>query len=441
MKSEQVGRRAGPAQWRTASQILATGWLSSETVGTGARPPWWRTVLYILVTGFMGLASVAISGPSWAMQHDRSTAFALYAVVAMLASVTLPFMLIWRHRIPFIGVVVAAGASVVLLIGNALPLTALAALIGRRRGPAVWWTTGLVSLTSSGAMIADALAQPRGASFWKTALRQDIDTSQPVSLSPGEVATVIVLGLVLSIGSGLLVRWRREAASATNAVQAERETSVRLEDEVARRQERERIAREVHDAMGHRLSLLNLHAGALEANAAADPRLAESAHLVRQSASDAMDDLRSLLDLLREPMRDELAPAPLSKLAEVIQESFGAGQALSSSIFISDPDSADPALSRAVYRIVQELLTNARKHAPHEQVFLTVEGSPASGVVIECRNRYAGGWGSSTSGSSRGLAGIKERVDLLGGTVAYGLDGETFRVRVELPWRHAGPST
>ena len=443
MKSEQVGRHAGPAQWRTASQILATGWLGSETVGTGARPPWWRTVLYILATGFMSLVSVAFSPAAWNMQQSSSGSAVLVSAIGMLVAVVLPITLIWRQRNPFAVVLAPAIASVILPLGNALPLLSLATLIGRRRGPAVWWTTALLVATSSWVVVADALAQPRGASFLKSTLGpQNLDRSLPVDLSPFEVIVVIVLGLVLSIGSGLLVRWRREAASATDAVQVQRETSERLEDEVARRQERERIAREVHDAMGHRLSLLNLHAGALEAHATGgDPRLAESAHLVRQSASDAMDDLRSLLDLLREPMRDELAPAPLSKLAEVIQESFGAGQSLSSSIFISDPDSADPALSRAVYRIVQELLTNARKHAPQEQVFLTVEGSPATGIVLECRNRYAGGWGSSgAAGSSRGLAGIKERVDLLGGTVAYGLDGETFRVRVELPWRHAGPT-
>ena len=442
VKSEQAGGRAGPAQWRTALNVFASPRFGSEIVGTGARPPWWRTALYILLTGFLGLLSVVFSPVSWAMQQGASGSTTLLAALALLVAVGLPVILVWRHRSPFVTTLVATAVALVLPIGNALPLTALAALVGRRRGPAVWWTTGLVALITTWIVIADALAQPRGASWWKTLLGPQVgDPSQLIDLGVPEVAIIILLGLGLSIGAGLLVRSRREAASATEAVEVHRETSERLEDEVARRQERERIAREVHDAMGHRLSLLNLHAGALEANAAADPRMAESAHLVRQSATDAMDDLRSLLDLLREPLGTDAGPAPLSKLAEVVAESFGAGQALSSSIFISDPDTAAPALSRAVYRIVQELLTNARKHAPQEQVFLTVEGSPATGVVIECRNRYVGGWGAPGSKSSRGLGGINERVELLGGTAAYGLDGQSFRVRVQLPWWQAAPAS
>lgn len=416
--------------------LKEVGALKHEQVGNGIRPPWWRTVPYVLAAGFMSLFSLVFSPPSWAIQHGGSGGQVLLIGFGMVVAVGLPVMLFWRQRAPFFTVLVAAGASLVVPLGNALPLLALATLIGRRRGPAVWWTTGLVALTSTWVVVADALSQPQGASFWKSWLGpQNGDRAQNIDLTIVEIVVIIVVGLGLSIGAGLLVRSRREAASAKDIVEVERAVAGRLGDEVARRQERERIAREVHDAMGHRLSLLNLHAGALEANSADDPRVAQSAQLVRESAGAAMDDLRSLLDVLREPVGAELPPVPLSELAKVVQESFGAGQTLSSSIFIQDPESADPALTRAVYRIVQEVLTNARKHAPGEQVFLTIEGSPAAGILIDSRNRFVGGWGSGTAGTSRGLAGITERVDLLGGTARYGLDGDSFRVHVELPWR------
>lgn len=77
----------------------------------------------------------------------------------------------------------------------------------------------------------------------------------------------------------------------------------------------------------------------------------------------------------------ELPGGPLTELAQVVQESFGAGAPVNSSIFVQDTEGVDPALTRAVYRIVQELLTNARKHAPGQPVFLTVEASPASTSV------------------------------------------------------------
>lgn len=416
--------------------LKEAGVLRHEQVGNGVRPPWWRTVPYVLAAGSMSLFSLVFSPPSWASQHGGSGGQVLLMGFGMVVAVGLPVMLFWRQRAPFVTVLVAAGASLVVPLGNALPLMALATLIGRRRGPAVWWTTALVALTSTWVVVADALAQPRGASFWKAWLGpQNGDHAQNIDLTIVEIVVIVVVGLGLSIGAGLLVRSRREAASAKDTVEVERAVSGRLGDEVARRQERERIAREVHDAMGHRLSLLTLHAGALEANSTDDPRVAQSAQLVRQSAGAAMDDLRSLLDVLREPVGAELPPVPLSELAKVVQESFGAGQSLSSSIFVQDPESADPALTRAVYRIVQEVLTNARKHAAGEQVFLTIEGSPAAGILIDSRNRFVGGWGSGTAGTSRGLAGITERVELLGGTARYGLDGETFRVHVELPWR------
>ncbi|HEX2856301.1 MAG TPA: histidine kinase [Propionibacteriaceae bacterium] len=405
-----------------------------EIVGADARPPWWRTAIYLPVVMFASLIAAVFSPAAWQLQHNGSNVMSLVAVLAMAASFGLPLLLLWRHRIPFVTTLAAAATSLLLPIGTALPLVGLATLIGRRRGRAVWLTAGAVVVTTVWVTVADALAQPRGASFLKQLFSaQDADPSATIDLGPAEVIVTLVVVLGLAVGAGLLVQWRRIVSSAESAVEVERAASGRLGDEVARRRERERIAREVRDSLGHRLSLLTLHAGALEANAGGDSRVAQSAHLVRESATAAMDDLRSLLAMLREPEASAQPPVPLSALASVVHESFGAGHAVSSSILIQDPDSADPALTRAVYRIVQELLTNARKHAPHEQVFLTVDGSPAQGIVIEARNRFIGGW-NGMAPESRGLTGIGERAHLLGGEMRYGVDADQFGVRVALPW-------
>jgi len=402
------------------------------------RPPWWRTAGYLGATAFMGLFSLVFSPIGRAVTPGASGAQTLILLVGLLACLGLPVLLCWRHRIPFTVTLVTAAVAVVMPIGNALLLVALSTLIGRRRGPAVWWTTAAAGLASAWVVVADSLAQPRGASFWKAWLGpQPSDYSEPYDLPALWVIGIIAAQLAVAISLGLLVRSRREARSAGEAVTVEKETVVRLGDEVARREERERIAREVHDAMGYRLSLLNLHAGALEANSTNNPRVAESARLIRETAAATMDDLRSLLAVLREPMGADQPSVSLVDLAQVVQESFGTSQPLSSSIFIQDAETADPALARAVYRIVQELLTNARKHAPSQPVALSVTGSPSAGVVIETRNRYVGVT-VAPMGSSRGLAGISERAQLLGGTVRSGLDGTDFRVRVELPWRTSG---
>ncbi|MBS4469573.1 hypothetical protein KHP32_22935, partial [Cronobacter sakazakii] len=119
----------------------------------------------------------------------------------------------------------------------------------------------------------------------------------------------------------------------------------------------------------------------------------------------------------------------------VIDESFGAGQPLNSSVFIEDADRVDPAVSRAVYRIVQELLTNAAKHAPGQTTTLRVRGNPRDGISIDATNGYIGGWAGGPSAHSRGLKGITGRVELLGDSLHYGLADDLFHVHVDIPWR------
>lgn len=360
------------------------------------------------------------------------------SLLGFVAAVLGPLALLWRQRFPLLLAAGTAALSLVLPLGNTLPYIALAALIGRRRGQAIWLAAGLTALTSTWVVVSDGLAQPRAASFLKTLLQPEGAVGDIAPVGATTLAVVAALGWGLSVGTGLLIRGGREAAAARQSVVLERRATTQLGDEVARQAERERIAREVHDVLGHRLSLLSLNAGAMEANAQEDERMRSSAALVRESAAGAMADLRSLLDVLRQPALAQ-PDLPLTALTRVVDESFGSGQLLASTIFVEDAEEADPALSRAVYRIVQELLTNARKHAPGQRVWLTVKGGPVNGVLIDVRNPLATNVATGQR-STRGLTGIAERAELIGGRVQYGVDdaGRSFRVRVELPWRGAG---
>lgn len=399
-------------------------------------PPWWRTALLIVV-GFLGtLISLVFSPPSERMSPGAaSTADTLIIMAGLIVAILASTALGWRHRHPLAWVLIISITSLVLPIGNTLPYITLAALIGRRRGSAVWAAAAVVAATSTWVIIRDALAQPRAASVLKNTLGPTgADPTQDASIGVATVVVAALLGLGTSIGAGLLLRGRREAAAAREQSVQERMANSMLGDEVARRAERELIAREVHDVLGHRLSLLSLHAGALEANAPGDQRLRSSAELVRHNAAGAMQDLQSLLGVLRDT-GGEPPKLPLTQLPQVVEESFGAGQLLASSIFIRDAGQASPALSRAVYRIVQELVTNARKHAPGARTSLKVMGGPGEGILIDVINPITRP-PASTAGSGRGLAGIAERTELLGGRVAHGLHGDNdFRVLVELPWQ------
>lgn len=401
------------------------------------RAPWWRTVLWGTLCAFMSLMSFVFSETG--QRADEGAV--IIALTGFFVSLGLPLVLLWRHRAPYAVTLSAAATAVVLPVGTWTALVALGSLISRRRGPDVWWTTAAVAVATGVTVVRDAAGRTSASSLLKTFLA-------PAGAEPGTAVTLgwwvaplfLGLGMAVAVGAGLAVRAHREAAVSAGQVSAAEQMTVRLDDQLARQRERERIGREVHDVLGHRLSLLNLHAGALEAHAPADGPLRDSARLVREGASRSMADLRSLLAMLNEPLDTEPAEPDLSlvDLPAMIGETVEAGLPVSSSVYIDGAERADPALARAVYRIVQELLTNARRHAEGKPVRLDVHGSPSTGMHIDSRNPYAPS--PSAGGGGQGLRGIAERVELLGGDLAYGLDddGRTFRVTVRLPWREAG---
>jgi signal transduction histidine kinase len=242
---------------------------------------------------------------------------------------------------------------------------------------------------------------------------------------------------------GSFVRVRRELVVALRerAQRAESEQQLRLRE--ARLAERTRIAREMHDVLAHRISLLSVHAGALEFNREATPEeLAEGLGVIRASARAAQEDLREVLGVLRDEEHLLVDPPQptLADLQELIAESRQAGMSISE---VRLPvDEALPALTgRTVYRVVQEALTNVRKHAPDHSVSIAVTRSPAETITVEVVDRAPAGAsvaGRSLQpqhvGSGTGLVGLAERLALAGGRLSHGpLPDGGFRVAVTLP--------
>ena len=233
----------------------------------------------------------------------------------------------------------------------------------------------------------------------------------------------VIVGLLLTavaLGWGLFVRAQREL------VRGLRE---RAEDE-AREAERRRIAREMHDVLAHRLSILSVHAGALE-NGPLPPEYREAAHVIQTSAHAALEELRQVIGLLRREEPDAVEPPQptLAELGALVEESRSAGLAVT---FAGDVPSGVPELvGRTAYRTVQEGLTNARKHAGEERVELTIGGGPP--LVVELVSH--GSASRALPGAGTGLVGIAERVELAGGSLQFGpaADG-SFVLRATLPW-------
>ncbi|MBV9805562.1 MAG: sensor histidine kinase, partial [Solirubrobacterales bacterium] len=131
-------------------------------------------------------------------------------------------------------------------------------------------------------------------------------------------------------------------------------------------------------------------------------------------------------------------PQPtLAALPDLLEESRAAGMRLNTDVRVADTSAVPDAVGRHALRIVQEALTNARKHAGSAPVDLRIEGAPGEGLTIEVRNPapvLAGG-ATQIPGSGAGLVGLAERAALSGGELEHGLDARgDFRLRAWLPW-------
>jgi signal transduction histidine kinase len=254
-----------------------------------------------------------------------------------------------------------------------------------------------------------------------------------------------VVVTIAVIGFGSFVRARRELLLSLQerARRAEDEQHLRVRE--AQLAERARIAREMHDVLAHRISLLSVHAGALEFNPRASPEeIARAAGVIRVSARAAQEELREVIGVLRagSELEDVQPPQPtIGDLPRLVEESRTAGMDVSFKDAL-EGRSLSPILGRTVYRVVQEALTNARKHAPGEVVTITLEGDSSAGVSVEVMNRPWVGQAAPADRddgdhfeSGMGLVGLTERVTLIGGRLlAEPLAGGGFRLSATLPW-------
>jgi len=211
----------------------------------------------------------------------------------------------------------------------------------------------------------------------------------------------------------------------------------------ARTAERTRIAREMHDTLAHRLSLLAATAGAMEYRPDADPaQLAAAAGRVRAGVSDALEDLRQVIRLLRAGP-DDLGPVPgLDDVRRLVDDARAAGGDVRYEPPVATGTDGSPAaqppaaVATAVFRVVQEALTNARRHAPGAAVRVTVATAPGEvRVRVSDGGAAAGAVPQDGIGTGTGLVGLRERATLLGGTLDAGPDGSGgFAVEAWLPW-------
>jgi signal transduction histidine kinase len=258
------------------------------------------------------------------------------------------------------------------------------------------------------------------------------------SLPPLAFFVIQTLAYAAIVAWGMFIRGRRQSRRE-RVRHAEAEQELRVEQ--ARYAERTRIAREMHDVLAHRISLLSLHAGALEFRPDAPPEeVARAAAVIRASAHQALEDLRAVIGVLRDGPDGGVPQPPqptLAALPGLLEESRAAGMRLHADVRLADLAAVPDAIGRHALRIVQEALTNARKHATSAAVDLRVEGAPGEGLAIEVRNPASvlAAGEPEIPGAGTGLVGLAERATLSGGHLVYGLDQNgDFQLRAWLPW-------
>ncbi|MBL8928627.1 MAG: sensor histidine kinase [Kineosporiaceae bacterium] len=409
------------SEWAPRVRGLLDGGPGSDPAG---QPPLtrrghaWRLVV-AAVGGFLMFAANIGSIPQPRPDWLRPVALIDVVVLGPLALVLLAF----HRRRPLAVAVVVTSLTAVSSVASVAGLICMTSVAARRR-------VGEIALVG-GLGIASGMAYER--------LYPTTDPDYRFQLF------FITLLLTAVIAIGMFIGARRELVWSLRqrAEAAEREQELRVAQ--AQAQERARIAREMHDVLAHRISLLSMHAGALAFRTDLPPQvLREEARLIQRTAQDALTELRSVLGVLRTPGEPVERPQPtLAELDDLVGQARGAGPVEVHRAL----DGAPPEwLGRQAYRIVQESLTNARKHAPGAPVTVTVTGRPGEQLVIEVVDdparspeATAGSRGSgavaTVPGAGLGLIGLAERAAAAGGTLEHGpVPDGGYVVRARLPW-------
>lgn len=338
-----------------------------------------------------------------------------------------------------------------VVIDLLLGVVSIALMRWRRRYPlaVALIVSGLggVSASASGAVIVTAVSMSTRRQWREIVPLAVVGTAASVlyfRTQPGQASdfiSILFTAVFVSalIAVGMYVGARRDLAGTRQerAEAVEREQALRVTQ--AQATERARIAREMHDALAHRLSLVALHAGALEyCRGLSEDEVAHAAAITRESAHRALDDLHEILGVLRkaETGTPPERPQPtLVDLPSLIQEAQGAGTKVQLHNQIGNLAGAPDAIGRSAYRMIQESLTNARKHAPDVAVDVTLGGRPGGQLTLEVRNPLRlGAEVSATPGSGLGLLGLTERAELVGGRLEHTSAEGDFVVRAWLPW-------
>ncbi|GAA1761467.1 sensor histidine kinase [Nostocoides vanveenii] len=378
----------------------------------------WR-VAFVVIVGFLAWVTVRSTLPD-----DISPALRLWAMLGdLLAGIAAGVLTIWRRRWPLrIALIVTLAGALSTSAGGAVILV-LASVAARRRWRELAW---LIPLNIATGVVTERIYP-------------SLDENR-LNLILTLIMITLLVAAVTAIGYA--VGGRREL-ERERVESAQRDQERRVAQAAAA--ERTRIAREMHDVLAHRISLVAMHAGALNYRKDLTPeQMSQALTTIETNAHQALADLREVLGVLRDERADAGAPEPPQPDIRDVPHLIAEAEGLGTRITYADSTVGDvpPVLGRTAYRVVQEALTNARKHAPGTAVRVSVSGASPGGLQIEVRNpRALQPLDHALPRSGLGLLGLRERVALAGGLLRHGTEPDGgYLVSAWLPWPAAEPT-
>ncbi|GAA4526456.1 sensor histidine kinase [Amycolatopsis samaneae] len=324
-------------------------------------------------------------------------------------------LLIWRRRYPLTVTTAVVAVSTVSTLASGAVLLAIGSLAARRRPVQTVFLAVACVLT---APLTNGLYPQRG-------------EPQPLWLTLAYPA--LIVGIVVAVGVAVGARREELRSLRDRAESAEREQAAREAE--TRTLERHRIAREMHDVLAHRVSLVAMQAGVLghRTDLPAD-QVAVLARGIADGSHQALEELREVLGVLR---ANPDGPEPPQPSLDGVPALAADARALGLDVEVTTAVTGQPPdlLGRTVYRIVQEGLTNAGKHAPGARVRVAIEGAAGEDLRVTVRDTGASRSAGGTPASGFGLLGLAERVGLAGGTLEHHpVPGGGFELGARLPW-------
>ncbi|MEV6279141.1 histidine kinase [Nocardia sp. NPDC051832] len=374
----------------------------------------WQQIWRLTAAAVVGIAfwfSVATALPAGCVA-DTCSWFVTGDPLIALGCLT---VLLWRRRFPFTVALVVVIAAAVSALATGAALLALCSLSTRRRPVEI-------------AVVVAA---------YVTAA-QFTENLYPIDTLPAPTWLQLALpaaaaGIAVAIGVAIDARRVEVRSLRDRADSAEREQAARAAQ--AQATERNRIAREMHDVLAHRISLVAMQAGVLDHR---DDLSAEEQRTLTRGIADgsrqALEELRDVLGVLRaDPDRPEPPQPTLDRIPELVADARTSGLdvTLATTVTATPPET----VGRTGYRVIQEGLTNAAKHAPAARVEITLAGTPGGELHVSVRNSAAATTVTRPPASGFGLLGLAERITLTGGTLDHHRTSDNgYVLTARIPW-------